>query len=411
MTIFKIYAVRTILFYFLIINFSCKKKDSSSLPISNTKFQKNQGVIYDSILNNISEGYKSLIGFSTDSLKIPRSMEENGVLRNVSSSDWCSGFYPGIWWMLYSHNKDSLFLAEAEKWTKIIEDEKNNIYTHDLGFMIYNSFGLGYKETGKTYYKDVVVESAKSLAKRFDKKVGLIKSWDTPKGHKWEYPVIIDNMMNLELLFEASKITKDSMYYNIALEHANKTLKNHFREDFSSYHVVDYDSINGSVRKKETHQGISNESAWSRGQGWGLYGYTLMYRETNDRKYLEMAMHIADYIIKRLPEDFVPFWDFDDPNIPDAPKDASAGALYASSLLELQSYVNEEYKSKYLNIAKLIIDNLNTTKYRLKPTPEAPFILDHSTGNFPAGDEINVPIVYADYYFIEALLRAKNLEN
>lgn len=364
---------------------------------------------FEEILSHITENYKSLTDLPLDSMKIPRSLELNGEMRGVTSRDWCSGFYPGIWWMLYDHTRDSTFAKEAEEWTWFIEKEKNNSKTHDMGFKIYCSFGLGHRITTREDFKEIIIHSAKTLSKRYNAKVGAIRSWDTPEGHKWPYPVIIDNMMNLELLFAATRLSGDSSFYEIAVSHADVTFKDHFREDYSSYHVVNYDTINGQPNRKETHQGFSDESSWARGQGWGLYGYTLMYRETKKQKYLDRANKIAQYIISNLPEDYIPFWDFNDPKIPDAPIDASAGAIYASALLELQQYVSDETKHEYRVTAENIIKELSSDKYLREATPEAPFLLNHSTGNLPHNDEIDVPIIYADYYFIEALLRANHL--
>jgi unsaturated chondroitin disaccharide hydrolase len=213
-------------------------------------------------------------------------------------------------------------------------------------------------------------------------------------------------MMNLELLFAATKLTGDSTFYKIAVRHANTTMKNHFRADYSSYHVIDYDSITGNVRKKNTHQGFNHESAWSRGQAWGLYGYTMCYRETKDKAYLEMAEKIAGFILKNpnLPSDMVPYWDFNSPGIPDEPRDVSAAAIIASALYELSGYSKD--CSYYLKSAGKILKNL-TDKYRAPIGSSHGFILLHSTGNKPAKSEIDVPLNYADYYYLEALLRSE----
>lgn len=379
---------------------SCQKKESVETSVYPD---------FEDVLSRITENYKSLIDLPHDSMAIPRSLELNGEMRGVTSRDWCSGFYPGIWWMLFGYTKDSTFAKEAEEWTWFIEKEKNNSKTHDMGFKIYCSFGLGHRLTAREDFKGIIIHSAKTLSKRYNPMVGAIRSWDTPEGHKWPYPVIIDNMMNLELLFAATRLSGDSSFYEIAVSHADVTLKNHFREDYSSYHVVNYDTIIGEPNRKETHQGFSDESSWARGQGWGLYGYTLMYRETKNQNYLDQANKIAQYIISNLPDDYVPYWDFNDLNIPDAPRDASAGSIYASALLELQQYVSDQTKHEYRVVAENIIKELCSDKYLRKATPEAPFLLNHSTGNHPHNDEIDVPIIYADYYFIEALLRANNM--
>lgn len=335
----------------------------------------------------------------------PRTVE-NGKFKMVSSRDWTSGFFPAQLWFYYQFTKDEKWLWLAKKYTEDIKKEQFNKTTHDLGFMIYCPFGNGFKLTQDTVYKSVVVQAAKSLSSRFNAKAGVIKSWDH-NGDKWKYAVIIDNMMNLELLFEATKFTRDSSFYKIAVTHANNTIKNHFRPDFSSYHVVDYDTVSGNVRNKVTAQGYAKESAWSRGQAWGLYGYTLCYRYTKNPVYLEQADAIANYILnsKITPADGIPYWDYNDPAIPGAPRDASAAAITASALYELMDYSKD--KKRYKMAADKILSSLSTKSYTNAIGENYGFILAHSTGHRTANSEIDVPINYADYYYIEALLRSK----
>jgi unsaturated chondroitin disaccharide hydrolase len=348
---------------------------------------------------------------NSDSARIVKSTQvsprtvEKGQFKMVISKDWTSGFFPAELWYFYQYTKDKKWLTLAKKYTEDIKKEQFNKGTHDLGFMIYCPFGNGYKVTKDTAYRSVIIQAAKSLSNRFNSKAGVIKSWDH-NGDKWKYPVIIDNMMNLELLFEATKFTKDSSFYKIAVTHANTTLKNHFRPDFSSYHVIDYDTVSGNVRNKLTAQGYANESAWARGQAWGLYGYTLCYRYTKNKAYLAQADAIANYILssKITPSDAVPFWDYNDPKIPNAPRDASAAAITASALYELAKY--SEMSKTYKAAADKILWSLSTL-YTSKPGANYGFILEHSTGHLPAKSEIDVPINYADYYYLEALLRSK----
>ena len=332
----------------------------------------------------------------------------NGQLKLVASNGWTSGFFPGELWYLYEFTGKKEWESEARKFTANIEKEKFNGGTHDMGFKIYCSFGNGYRLTKDAHYKEVIIQSAKTLSTRFNAKAGVIRSWDHNKD-KWDYPVIIDNMMNLELLFEATKLTGDSSFYNIAVSHANTTMKNHFRPDYSSFHVVDYDTATGKVIKKTTHQGFSNESAWARGQAWGLYGYVMCYRETGNKAYLQQAEHIASFILKNphLPADLVPYWDFDAPHIPNEPRDASAAAITASALYELSTY--EKNNKTYKLTADKIIRSL-TNNYRSPIGENKGFILLHSTGSKPSNSEVDVPISYADYYYIEALLRKKKLD-
>jgi unsaturated chondroitin disaccharide hydrolase len=335
----------------------------------------------------------------------PRTLE-NGELKLVSSKDWTSGFFPGELWFLYQQTGKKDWRTEAEKFTADIEREKTNGGTHDMGFKIYCSFGTGYNITKDAHYKDVIIQAAKTLSSRFNKTTGVIKSWDNRA--KWKYPVIIDNMMNLELLFEASKLSGDKSLYNIAVSHANTTMKNHFRKDYSSYHVVDYDTATGKVLQKTTHQGYSDESAWSRGQSWGLYGFTMCYRETKDKAYLSHAEHIADFILNHpnLPKDMVPYYDFNAPGIPNEPRDVSAVAVIASGLYELSTYSSNG--KKYRAAADKIIESL-TNNYRSPIGENKGFILLHSTGSKPSNSEVDVPLSYADYYYLEALLRSKKL--
>jgi rhamnogalacturonyl hydrolase YesR len=217
-------------------------------------------------------------------------------------------------------------------------------------------------------------------------------------------------MMNLEFLYETGKLTNNQNMQNACISHADLTLKNHFRADNSCFHVVNYDSITGKIVEKVTHQGFNNNSSWARGQAWALYGYTMMYRETGKHIYLEQAQKVAAFIFNhpRLPKDLIPYWDFDAPGIPNEPRDASAAAIFASALVELSTFTNE--KNNYFKSAETILKNLSSDNYLAKIGENGLFILKHSTGNWPAKDEIDAPLAYADYYYLEALLRMKNYQ-
>ena len=340
---------------------------------------------------------------------LPRTLDTTGALITAKSNWWTSGFFPGSLWYLYEYSKDEKIKDYAKIITARIEKEKNNTGTHDLGFMLYCSFGNGFRLTGEKSYNDVLLTGARSLSTRFSPDIGCIQSWDSRRG--WQFPVIIDNMMNLEFLMWAFKVTGDSLFYKICVSHSDVTIKNHFRPDYSSYHVVSYDTITGKVETKQTHQGAADESAWSRGQSWGLYGYTVMYRETKLERYLQQAMHIADFMINHpnMPEDKIPYWDFNAPGIPNAKRDASAGAIMASALIELSGYVKPEIRKKYLEIAEKQLRSLTSPAYMATQGTNGNFILMHSVGSIPGKSEIDVPLTYADYYFIEALLRYKNI--
>lgn len=336
----------------------------------------------------------------------PRTLDKSGALQLVPARDWTSGFFPGELWYLYEYTGQREWAYLARHYTTNLDSEKMNAGTHDMGFKLYCSYGNGYRLTGDPNDKAVIIQGARTLIKRFKPTAGIIRSWDHHKD-VWQCPVIIDNMMNLELLFAATRLTGDSTFYNIAVTHAKTTLKNHYRPDNSSYHVVDYDTLTGKVIKKNTHQGYSDESAWSRGQAWGLYGYTMCYRETKDPQFLKQAEAIARYMLNHphMPADLVPYYDFDAPGIPSEPRDVSAAAIMASALYELSTYVP---KGSYRAKADQVMSNL-ATSYRSPMGQNHGFLLAHSTGSKTS--EIDVPLVYADYYFLEALLRSKKLND
>jgi Highly conserved protein containing a thioredoxin domain len=341
----------------------------------------------------------------TDTNTFPRSVKD-GQMVAVPSRDWTSGFYAGVLWQMYELTRDETWARAARKWTESLEREQFNTRTHDLGFMLYCSYGNGLRLAPSRAYEEVLMQGARSLSTRFRKTTGTIKSWD---HGDWEFPVIIDNMMNLELLFWATKVSGDSSFYNIAVTHALTTMKNHFRSDYSSYHVVDYDTVTGKVKQRVTHQGHADESAWARGQAWALYGYTMTYRETKDKRFLEQAIRIADFMLSHpnLPKDKVPYWDYNAPGIPNEERDASAAAILASALLELQQYVDSG--KRYKDAATFILASLASPEYLATPGSNQGFLLLHSTGHKPHKSEIDVPLIYADYYFLEALIRYRKL--
>jgi len=333
-----------------------------------------------------------------------------GKLKTTGSGDWVSGFYPGTLLQLYAESKDSVLLKEAQARLVSLEREQYNKSTHDLGFMMYCSFGQAYRLTGNAHYREVLIKSARSLLTRFNPKVGCIKSWNWSDSS--DYPVCIDNMMNLELLFWASKATGDSSFCRAAVSHADKTLNNHFRSDHSSYHIVVYDPLTGTIKRKQTGQGFANESAWARGQAWGLYGFTMLYRETGDKKYLQQARYIAEFILANpnLPSDKVPYWDYNDPSIPHSLRDASSAAIVASALVELSTYEPlSKNAGKYLETAEKMIQSLSSDGYMALPWTNEGFLLKHSVGSMVNKEEIDKPVTYADYYFIEAMRRYKQL--
>ncbi|SFW28046.1 Glycosyl Hydrolase Family 88 [Sinomicrobium oceani] len=349
--------------------------------------------------------YTSIAPFKEDKKPIPRTTKDGKLVR-VGAYDWTSGFYPGTLWNLYGLTKDNMWKTRAEEYTLKLDTIQYWEGNHDVGFIMECSYGNALKYMDSPTYDSVIVRTAKSLSARFHPKAGILQSWDWSK--KWECPVIIDNMMNLELLFHATRISGDSTYYNIAVSHADTTIKNHYRKDFSSYHVVDYDTITGDILQKNTHQGLSDDSAWARGQAWGLYGYTMSYRETGHTRYLEQALKIADFIMyhPNLPEDKIPYWDYNAPAADSTPRDASAAAITASALYELSTFEGNKKAESHVKFADQIMQSLGSPAYFAKPGTNGDFLLMHSVGSKPHNVEVDVPLNYADYYFLEAMLRS-----
>jgi unsaturated chondroitin disaccharide hydrolase len=344
-----------------------------------------------------------------DSVLVSPRTTENDKLKLVSRKDWTSGFFPGNLWMIYELTGDEKWKERAVEYTLPLEKEQWNGDSHDVGFKMFCSFGKAYQITGDTAYRNIIIQSAKTLATRFNPAVGCIRSWDH-NADKWDFPVIIDNMMNLELLMWVAKETGNDTLRQIAVTHAQTTMKNHFREDNSSYHVIDYNPETGEVENRNTHQGYSDESAWARGQAWGLYGFTMMYRETGMKEFLVQAEKIAGFILKQngIKEGKIPYWDFNAPNIPNEPYDASAGAIIASALYELSGY--SEKGNEYKEIADRLFDSLSSPEFLAAVGENQGFLLKHSTGHKPNGSEIDVPLVYADYYYLESIIKRKIME-
>lgn len=329
-------------------------------------------------------------------------------LKTSNSKWWCSGFYPGTLFYLFEETGNQELYTEGVRMLKLLEPEQYNVNTHDVGFMMYCSYGNANRITPQPPYKDILVNSARSLITRFNPTVGCIKSHNRGPN---DFVVIIDNMMNLELLFWATQATGDSTFYDIAVKHADTTLKNHFRADNSLYHGLNYNPQTGTIKHYQGGQGFSDKSAWSRGQAWGLYGYTLMYRFTRDRKYLDQAVKIAEFILNHpnMPKDLIPYWDYNAPDIPHALRDASAAAINCSGLLELSGYVSGEQSKRYFKAAEKMLQTLASPKYTAEPGTNGGFILKHSVGNIPSGTEVDMPLTYADYYYVEALCRYKSM--
>lgn len=360
---------------------------------------------------------RTLTELKTDSgidyTMMPRNIlldEQHWNCRKATKEEWCAGFWPGVLWYDYEYTRDKRILEEAEKFTHSLEFlSRTPAFDHDLGFLVFCSYGNGYRLTKNPAYKQVILDTADTLATLFNPVVGTILSWPREvEPRNWPHNTIMDNMINLEMLFWAAKNGGNPYLYDIAVSHADKTMKCHFRPDYTSYHVAVYDTITGNLIKGVTHQGYADNTMWARGQAWAIYGYTVVYRETKDPKYLDFAQKVTDVYLERLPEDKVPYWDFDDPSIPDAPRDASAAAVVASSLLELSTYLPNGTGKRYKEVAIEMLTSLSSDNYQSGKSKSS-FLL-HSTGHWPNGSEIDASIIYADYYYIEALLRLKRLQ-
>lgn len=352
----------------------------------------------------------------------PRTMNNKGELVTTSMYDWTPGFFPGSLWYLYELTGEEKWRNEAEKWTHSLEKLKTFTGHHDLGFMMYCSYGNALRLTPKEEYKEILIRSAESLSSRYSEKTATIKSWNYRKAWndttEWFYPVIVDNMMNLEMLFAASRLSGNAKYRDIAVSHANTTLKSHIREDYGTYHVVDFDTITGAPLHRATCQGFSDNSTWSRGQAWMIYGYTMAYRETKDPVYLDTAVKLTDFYLKHLPEDLIPLWDFnvgEEGYVPESKsyavtfqkklRDTSAAAIACSALFELSELSGS---SSYAEYAVKMLKSLASPDYRAALGTNANFLLMHSVGSIPHKSEIDKPLIYADYYYLEALIRFRN---
>lgn len=391
----------TLLFLCTAMLTACNQRSESEQPSDND-------LLFTELIQTAEQqiGYQVKLIEESGKIMNPRTIE-NGYVHYIPKDDWTSGFFPGTMFYMYDLTKEKKWMDAGIKYTEDLDTIKHLKWHHDVGFMINSSFGNAFRVTNNETYKEVIVEAARSLATRFRPAAGVIQSWDEDRGWQgrrgWMCPVIIDNIMNLELLFKATRLSGDSTFHKMAVSHANQTMENHYRNDGSCYHVVDYDKETGGVRSKQNAQGYAQESAWARGQAWGLYGFTVAYRYTHDERYLTMAEKIYHFIFTHpnLPEDLVPYWDFNAPNIPHEPRDASAAAVTASALYELAGFGMDGYQEK----ADQIMATLASDAYRAIVGTNGNFLLMHSVGSIPHGNEIDVPLNYADYYLLEALTR------
>lgn len=363
--------------------------------------------------HQVDRTLSQLITDSTDYSLMPRNIAYSDSLwhlRKATCDEWCSGFWPGVLWYQYEASGNEKYREMAERYTSQLEHlAYTPAYDHDLGFLMFCSYGNGFRLTGDKSYKDIILASADTLATLFNPNVGTILSWPRNVEMLGGHNTIMDNMMNLEMLFWAARNGNRPYLHDIAVKHAETTMQHHFRPDYSCYHVAVYNPETGAFLKGQTHQGFADSSMWARGQAWAIYGYTMVYRETHDPKFLDFACKVTDVYLDRLPEDYVPYWDFDDPGIPNVYKDASAASIVASALLELQGYCEGARQRTYKESAVKILESLSSKDYRSGSRRSS--FLDHSVGHMPAGSEIDASIIYADYYYLEALLRLRKLNN
>lgn len=391
---------KTFLFISLFICLACQKQESME-ELTARVFERAaaQMVLMDKNLDSASVANPGVSIY-------PRSINKDGALWTSNYKWWCSGFYPGSLWYVYEYTGEEKIKNLALKYQAGLEPLRFRKDDHDIGFQLMCSYGNCLRLTGDQTCVPVLIDGANSLASRFDPEVGCTRSWSFGK---WSFPVIVDNMMNMELLLKAAELGGDDSLKNVALAHARTTMKNHFRDDKSCFHLVDYNPETGEVVGKQTVQGLADDSAWARGQAWGLYGFSMVYRFCKEQDILDHAIAIAEYLLPRLPEDGVPFWDYDSAEIPNDVRDASAAAIMASGLIELSQYVDAEKAERYLATAEKMIRTLASDEYLCAEGEDYGFILKHSTGNKNTDSEVDVPLTYADYYFLEALIRWSRL--
>lgn len=395
----------------VVVAYNFNYSTPSSKNLSDSGVITSKGLSYEYIAKIFQKASQYLNAKFKDvkaSRKLPQSMKRG--LRTIS--DWRSAFYPGDLWLLYNYTKTNALLQKAKFATQLVEEEKYYTKDHDIGFRIYCSFGQGYKMTNTPEYQKVIIQAAKSAITRYHPKVKAKKPWESQPERGWQYLVIIDNTINLELLFAAIKFTRDSTFYDIAVNHANTILKYQYRKDLSCSHVIDFDSITGDFRKRDWNKGNDNPktAVWSRGQSWGLYGFAMTYRETRDLNYIQQAEIITDFILTHpnLADDMVPYWDYNALEIPTL-RDASAAAIMASASMEL-AVLSENNNVTYFQSGEKIFKTLSSLEYFAEPGTNGNFLIKHATGDFLKYSELDVTFIYADYYFLEALSRYNNIK-
>jgi len=346
----------------------------------------------------------------TDTSKFPTEAKgDKWVL--IPPYEWTSGFYPGALWYMYEYARATnppeaeAWRARAQRWTAGLKQEQFNRGTHDLGFMMFDSFGNGYRITKNAEYQKVLLQSAKSLAARYRPVTRMIRSQGNMEDMD-RYTVIIDNMMNLELLMWASENGGGTELRQIAISHADRALKEFFRPDGSTYHVVELNPNTGDVQRKYTAQGMADESCWSRGQTWAIYGFGYMYEVTKDQRYLDAAVKAAEYYLAHLPADNVPPSDFNSGLDGLEFKDSSAACVASSALFRLSRLVPDAArKDKYSQAAVAALRAVTEPPYFSEGDDKAGMIL-YSARNFHASPNhrlTNTSLIWSDYYLLEAI--------
>ena len=326
----------------------------------------------------------------------PQSADPSGRWLTTGSSAWTSGFFPGSLWLLYERTGDPAWRARAERWQADLERQKAKRSTHDLGFMFGPTFVADYRRTGDTAARDVALAAAASLASRYSATVGATRSWDT----RANFRVIVDNLVNLDLLFWAARNGGRPEWRDMAHSHALRSSRDHVRPDGSTVQIVDYDELTGAVVATGTKQGAGPGSTWSRGQAWAIHGLATAYRETGDARLLDAARRTADWWGAHVPADRVPPWDFTAPLT--EPRDSSAAAVAASGLLELARLEPDPARAtRYREEARATVASLTSAAYL---APEGDALLLHGTYNRPDG-RADTGLVWGDFYLLEALAR------
>jgi unsaturated chondroitin disaccharide hydrolase len=339
---------------------------------------------------------------STATDRYPRMTSSTGNWETTGPSAWTSGFFPGALWLMFERTGDPLWRTRAETWTSPIGGQRTRTDTHDLGFMFMSSYGNGYRQIPNEPYRRILAEAAGSLAKRYDPDVRCVRSWGS-NNDTTKFEVIVDNLMNLELLLWGARNGGSSEWRSMAIDHGLRCgIQDLMRADGSTFHRAIYDPVTGDLKSRGTVQGACDACTWSRGQAWAVYGFTMLYDETGDARFLEAARKTADYFIGHLPPDKVPYWDFSKSG--SEPRDSSAASIAASGLLELSRHETDATrKQTYLSAARDILASLSSLAYLAENTKYSS-ILMHGTRNKPAGS-YNTGLIFGDYYMLEAMLR------